>query len=215
MIAGFIITGILILVLLLIAGCYLLISRHAATFIYDDTATIPFRGTALVLGTAKLTRGGNMNGYFRYRIEAAEKLFREKKCDMLIVSGADKGHHRFREADEMKNALIEKGIPAGAIMTDHAGYRTWDSLWRCQGSFGAHSITVVSQRFHIERAIYAGHKQGLNVIGYPAQSITGSTAARMFIRECLARVKCMLDCYILHPKPVYMRNMRSHHRPQK
>jgi SanA protein len=115
----------------------------------------------------------------------------------------------------MKNALVGRGIPADAVIKDHAGYRTWDSLWRCRGSFGSHTITVVSQRFHIERAIFIGHKQSLNIIGLTAQDPDGRLAARMFVRECLARVKCILDCYLFHPRPVYMRRIYNRNKSGK
>lgn len=215
MITVFIVVGIIIVAgLVAIAVCYLWVRYHARPYIYEDGQTIPYRKTALLLGTAKLTSHGSSNRYFRYRIEAAEHLFNAKKCDTIIASGAGRhaGHH---EADDMKAALVEAGIPATVIIADRAGYRTWDSLWRCRGSFGAHSFTVISQRFHIERAIFAGHKLGLNIIGLPAKDVHGKIAVRMFVRECLARVKCILDCYILHPKPVYMRRMRLRSRRRR
>lgn len=201
-----------ILLLLIIAGCYLGITRYASPYIYAGSREIPFRKTALVLGTAKFSRGGDVNRYFQYRIEAAIQLFKEKKCQTLIVSGSRKSKESPAEATEMKRALVAHSIPADAILTDHAGYRTWDSLWRCKGSFGIRTIIVVSQRYHLERAIFTGHRQGLNVIGFAAKDVRGRLAARMFARECLARVKCVLDCYLLHPRPVYMRKMHRRFR---
>lgn len=216
MVTGLIVVGILILFLLiLITACYLWVSLDAASLIYYEAETIPFRKTALVLGTARFTSPGKTNRYFQYRMDAAAQLFIQKKSEVFIASGAEKFYEDIPEADEMKSALINLGIPAESIITDHAGYRTWDSLWRCRGSFGCHTITVVSQKFHVERAIFAGHKQGLNIIGLAAKRVGGRLATRMFIRECLARVKCVMDCYLLRPKPVYMRKMRRKRKPRK
>lgn len=199
------------LLLISIAVCYLWISRQAARFIFSEAGVIPFRESALVLGTAKLTSRGGLNLYFQYRMDAAASLFNENKCTLFIVSGAGKGRVHIPEADEMKKDLTERGIPSDVVIVDHAGFRTWDSLWRCRGSFGWNSFTVVSQKFHVQRAVFTGHRLGLDVIGFCAEGVRGKTQIRMFIRECLARVKCILDCYALHPKPVYMRKMRRSH----
>lgn len=203
--------GIIFFLLVLIMTCYLWISRYAARYIFSDPDVLPFRETALVLGTAKLTPGGKANYYFNFRMDAAALLFHEKKCNLFIVSGADKLQDGTSEADEMKEDLMARGLPPEIIIVDRAGFRTWDSLWRCRGSFGRHTLTVVSQKFHIERAIFIGHRQGLHIIGFRAEAVKGKTRIRMFIRECLARVKCIMDCYFIHPKPVYMKRIRRRH----
>jgi SanA protein len=201
-----IIPGILVLLLLVVIfGCYFGIKWYAAPFLHEGADTLPYHETALVLGTAKLTHQGGINLYFRYRMEAAELLYKQHKISGFIVSGASRHPVSLNEGEEMKITLMAAGVPPDAVTADNYGYRTWDSLWRCRGVFGCRKVVVISQRFHTERAVFIGRKQGMEITGFNAEDVKGPVAFRMFIRECLARVKCILDLYVLHPKPVYLR----------
>jgi SanA protein len=206
--AATITAGAVILSACAILACYFYIKWRASPYLFDDPARIPFRETALVLGTAKFTSRGGVNLFFSYRVEAAGRLFAAGKASTFIMSGADKDGRRPAQADEMKMAMTAMGAAASRIISDDKSYRTWDSLWRCRYTYHRRVITVVSQRFHTERAVFIARRMGMDATGFNARQVKGKTALRMFIRECAARVKCILDCYILRPVPVYLKRRR-------
>lgn len=200
-----IIICIILLTLLGIAACYCIIKWAAVSCLYHDIDKLPFEETALILGTAKFTQKGGINHFFKYRMDAAQLIFEKNKAHHFIVSGAGKRHVSTSEAEDMKVSMTMRGLPEEIIIADEAGYRTWDSLWRCLHTFNCNEITVISQRFHVERAIFIGKKQGMHITGFCAKDVKGKIAYKMFFRECFARVKCILDCYLLNPEPVFMK----------
>jgi len=193
------------LIVLVSAGCYLWVRWGAAARVFRDPELLPARDTALVLGTARLTTGGGENRYFTGRIDAAQVLFLHGKAARLILSGADRQPVRQTESEAMERACMQRGIPRERLLQDPLGYRTWDSMWVCVRKLGCQDPIVVSQRFHVERAVFIGRHMGMDPLGFAAPGIGGWVGFRMFARECLARVKCVLDCFILHPGPVYTR----------
>ena len=92
-----------------------------------------------------------------------------------------------------KKDLIKAGIPSEKIFLDYAGFRTLDSMVRAKEVFGLERVTVISQKFHNERAIYLAHHKGLNAIGYNAKDVQIKFGLKVQIREYLARVKVFLD----------------------
>lgn len=193
------------LLVLVILGCYLWIRWRAAPRVFTDPGAVRARRTALVLGTARVTSRGGENLYFTGRINAAAALFSHGKARRLILSGADKVPARQTEAESMQAACLDRGIPPENLLEDPRGYRTWDSMWICLHEFGCPDPIVVSQRFHVERAIFIGLHMGMDPTGFTAEKVRGWVGFRMFVRECLARVKCVMDCFLLRPAPVYQR----------
>ncbi|MDZ3928402.1 ElyC/SanA/YdcF family protein [Parabacteroides goldsteinii] len=158
---------------------------------------IPHRKVGLLLGTAPVTPWGTKNLYFTYRIDAAVKLFHAKKVDYFIVSG-DNHSTDYDEPTCMRDSLVACGVPDERIISDYVGFRTLDLEVRCKAIFGQDSVTVISQSFHNERAIYlAGHNQ-IDAIAFNAQDVTSvwTTWLRGHSRELLARVKIFIDLII-------------------
>lgn len=187
------------------ATCYYIIRWTTSAALYYSIDKLPYTETALVLGTAKFTQKGGINHYFKYRMEAAELIFTHHKASHFIVSGAGKHPATLNEAEDMKASLMARGLPAMMIITDEEGYRTWDSLWRCLHHFNCKEVTVISQRFHVERAVFIGRRQGMHIIGFVSKNVQGKMVIKMFLRECLARVKCMMDCYLVYPEPLFIK----------
>lgn len=200
------ILSILLLLLFCIIGCYFWIKWDSAPYVFDQIKDVPDYQTALVLGTARFTSKGGTNLFYHYRIEAARIVFLNHKAGRFIVSGAAKKHEAAEEAGEMKASLIASNFPENSITTDHEGYRTWDSLWRCLHTYKISSVLIISQRFHNERAVFIGRRFGMKLSGFNAFDVGGRMGSRMLVRESLARVKCILDCYLLKPKPRYLRH---------
>ena len=104
----------------------------------------------------------------------------------------------------MRKELIRRGIPAEAIVNDHAGFRTLDSVLRADLVFDQKEIIIVSQRFHIQRAIFIANAHGIKATGFVAKDPAHRSAfQRVMFREYFARCKAWLDCYILGTDPKF------------
>ncbi|WP_299217717.1 ElyC/SanA/YdcF family protein [uncultured Dokdonia sp.] len=159
---------------------------------YDKVSTIEKNKVGLVLGTSKMLQNGRINLYFKYRIEATVALYKAGKIDFVLVSG-DNSTSSYDEPTDFKNELIEKGIPEHKIFLDYAGFRTLDSVIRAKEIFGQEKITIISQEFHNERAIYLAGKNGIEAIGFNATDVSGRYGIKVQLREYLARTKVFLD----------------------
>lgn len=191
------------LVLSVIAWSNKHIEKTAAQNMYAELDSIPANNVGLVLGTSRYVKSGGENLYFKYRIAAAVALFKAGKVKHLLVSG-DNHIKEYDEPQDMREALIEQGVPDSCITLDYAGFRTLDSIIRCWKVFGQTRFIVISQPFHNERAIFIGRHYGLDVTAYNAQKVGKSYGLRTNIREYLARVKAVLDIYVLGKDPKFL-----------
>lgn len=171
------------------------VNNFTKAYLYDDVNKIPRKNVAMVLGTSKILKNGQKNLFFEYRIQATVKLYAAGRINQIIVSG-DNSTVNYDEPTMMKDELVKRGIPACKITCDFAGFRTFDSVIRMWKVFGQKSFTVISQKFHNQRAVFIGRKYGLDVIGYNAKDFLGSGGIKTHIREYFARVKAVIDLYI-------------------
>ncbi|MEJ2163312.1 MAG: ElyC/SanA/YdcF family protein [Robiginitalea sp.] len=184
--------AVLILSFLIFTGCYFIIEFSTADRIYKEVENIPQNKVGLVLGTARHQIGGGINPYYQSRIDATIELFRAGKISYVLVSG-DNGSVYYNEPNTIKKDLMERGIPEKRIFLDYAGFRTLDSMVRAKIIFGLDSVTVISQEFHNERALFIASRKDLHAIGYNARDISGSQGFKVQVREYFARVKVFLD----------------------
>jgi SanA protein len=167
---------------------------------FSTLSEIPKNKVGLVLGTSKYLRDGRVNLYFTYRINATVQLFKSGKIDFVLISG-DNGSVNYDEPNDFKNELLKKGIPEDKIFLDYAGFRTLDSVVRAKEIFGQNSVTIISQEFHNERAIYLASKHALSAVGYNAKDVSLNYGFKTQLREYLARTKAFLDIVIgIEPK---------------
>ena len=152
---------------------------------------------------AKKTSRGTNNLYFTYRIQAAFELFKAKKVQYLLLSG-DNHVKGYDEPSDMKEALIALGVPDSCIVLDYAGFRTLDSVLRSNEVFGEDSITIISQEFHNQRALFIANKNNINAIGFNSKEVNKNYSFKTRFREYFARVKCVLDIYILYTSPKFL-----------
>jgi SanA protein len=172
--------------------CNKIITDYAEGKLYTDAKTIPYNRVGLLLGTNKYISRGHYNPYYYYRIIAATELIHEQKIKYIIVSG-DNGETDYNEPWSMRKDLIKAGVDSSIIYMDFAGFRTFDSMVRLKDIFGQDSVTVISQSFHNERAIYIAYREGIHAIGYNAADVGGGEGFRTQLREKFARVKVFLD----------------------
>ena len=184
----------------------LLINYHVGSSVdalsYANTDDIPANKVGLLLGTSKLLRSGTENRYYSYRIDAAVRLYKAGKIAHILISG-DNSREEYNEPEDMKQDLIDRGIPEDKIHLDYAGFRTLDSVVRAKEIFGQTAMTVISQPFHTKRAIYIARYYKIDAIGFEAKKVRRSYGFRVQVRELFARCKMMLDLYLLGTEPKF------------
>lgn len=190
------------LALLLIANTLVASGSKDKTF--DNSEALKKNKVGLVLGTSKYMKDGRINLYFEYRITAAVELYKKGKVEYLLISG-DNSRSSYDEPTDFKEELIKRGVPENRIYLDYAGLRTLDSVVRAKEIFGQTSITVISQRFHNERAIYLAHHFGIKAIGFNAKNVEGKNRIKTELREYLARTKALLDV-VFNTSPKFLGN---------
>ena len=185
-------------------GAYMAEKVNARHKNFVSTANVPYNKVGLVLGTSPKMPSGKPNFFFTSRIDAAARLYKSGKVSYLLVSG-DNGSKQYDEPTAMRDALVAAGVPAKAIYLDYAGFRTLDSVVRADEIFGQSSITIVSHRFHNERAIYIAEHHGMKAVGFCAKDarLTKRSLMTTLVRESASRVKMFLD-FITGRKPKYL-----------
>ncbi len=181
-----------ILLFLTIFYCDITINRAAAGKLFTNAASIPYQKTGLLLGTAKYLANKRLNPYYNNRIVATTELFRGGKIKYVIISG-DNSRKEYNEPEDMRGDLIKEGVDSTSIYLDYAGFRTFDSVVRLKEIFGQDSVTIISQPFHNERAIYLAGKENIFAIGYNAKDVSKKAGTWVQLREKLARVKVFVD----------------------
>jgi SanA protein len=155
----------------------------------------------IVLG-AYVRPNGSLSPALRERLETGLDLYQRGGAPKIVVTG-DHGTKNYNEVQAMKDYLLDKSVPEQDIFMDHAGFDTYDSLYRARDVFGIKRALVVSQDFHVPRAVYIGRALGLEVYGVNSP---GSYPwwFKMVMREWLARAKATFDVELRHPKPKFL-----------
>lgn len=159
---------------------------------FQDVEKVQKHKVGLLLGTSKYLSNGNRNLYYKYRIDAAIKLYRAGKVEYILISG-DNGTKAYNEPRNMKNDLMAAGIPAERIYLDYAGFRTLDSVVRAKAVFGQKRLVVISQQFHNERALFLARAHDIEAVGFNARDVDVNYGFKTQVREKLARSKMLLD----------------------
>jgi SanA protein len=170
----------------------MIVSFFADGKIYRDIESLPAREYGLLLGTTPGS-SGQTNLFFSTRIEATKELYEKKKIQHILVSG-DNSRASYNEPEYMRQALMKAWVPESAITLDYAGYRTLDSIIRAREIFSlSGGFTVISQPFHIERAIFLARANDIDAIGYGAANISLRYGLYTYIREIGARWIAVYD----------------------
>jgi SanA protein len=170
--------------------------------IYRDADTVPARPVALVLGTSPRVNG-RPNLFFERRMAAAAQLYQSGKVRKLLLSG-DNGSRRYNEPTYMREALAKRGVPEEDVVLDYAGFRTLDSVVRAKEVFGVGRCTIVTDDFHLPRALYIAKVKGLDAIGFETVPLPRSAAPRTYWREVGARALVWLDLHVLNRQPKFL-----------
>jgi SanA protein len=173
--------------------CDELVVRAAAGRCHARAEDVPYNKVGLVLGCSRTAPSGQPNRLYRNRIAAAAALFHAGRVSYLIASG-DNGRADYDEPTAMKEDLVAAGVPAERIYRDCAGFRTLDSIARAKMIFGLEDLTIVSQRFHNERALYLARAHGIDAVALDADAIDNAAVMQKNLaRERIARGAAVLD----------------------
>jgi SanA protein len=177
--------GVSMFLLALIINLYF--QRVAKNYIYSDINKIPFAYTALIPGS--LVYGdSSLSLIVRDRVDKAIELYKAGKIKRFLVSG-DHGTKKYDEVNCMKRYLKEQGIPEEDIFLDHAGFDTYSSIVRAEKVFDVKDMIIVSQDYHLDRALYIANKKGLTAYGFVADKRKYPGMRIFQLREYLANVK--------------------------
>lgn len=184
-------------------GAQLYVDRKSKDLVFHEPGQVPHTRAGLVLGCSQYLSDGRRNLFFQHRINAAADLYHAGRVDLLLVSGS----HPVKDYDEptdMMNALIDRGVPRDKIHRDFAGFRTLDSIVRARRVFGLEEVTIISQEFHVRRALCIARKEGMDGVGFAARDVAFPHGTKTLIREKLARVKLVMDLYLLRKQPKFL-----------
>lgn len=180
------------------------IVRSTRSAVFTELSVVPPNDVALVLGTGKLLRGsGRVNPHFRKRTEAAAALYHAGKVKHLLLSG-DNHIASYDEPTDMAEALMALNVPPAAMTLDYAGFRTLDSVVRARKVFGQSQVTIVTDDFHTARAVFLARHAGLDAVAFSSAKVSTRFSARTRVREVGARVKAVLDVYVLQTSPRFL-----------
>lgn len=158
---------------------------------------------AVVFGTSYGLSGGGENPWYRGRLERAEALWKGGLVDHLLLSG-DNHSRYYNEPIHMWRDLRRMQIPDSAMTRDYAGFSTFDTLVRARDVFGLDQATLVSQRWHLPRALYIARSLGIEAHGCATPSRSFWRDRRMWLRETVARVAMLADLYLLDRRPRFL-----------
>ncbi|MFA6018458.1 MAG: ElyC/SanA/YdcF family protein [Patescibacteria group bacterium] len=174
--------------------------RNAARFIVseDEVAHAPI---AIVLG-AGVKESGDPSDMLRDRLLTAVDLYHRGVVDKLLLSG-DNGQIEYDEVNAMRIFVLAQNVPAEDIFLDHAGFDTYDSMVRAREVFGISSAIIVTQKYHLARALFLGRTEGIDAYGVIADRQRYLGAIRYQFREIFADVKAVLSV-VFNVSPTYL-----------
>ncbi len=189
------------IIAILIANLH--INIFSEKYLFDSPLFLPVNKAGIILGTSKYFKKGEYNSFYSNRLQAAVKLYKSGKIKYIIASG-DNSDKNYNEPKIMKIDLINSGIPSDSIYLDFAGFRTLDSIIRANKVFGMTSFTIISQKFHNQRAVFIARKFGIHAVGFNANDVDIVEGIKTILREYLAKTKAIIDVYIIKKQPKYL-----------
>ncbi len=200
-------SGMALLVLLVLAGLVLYIDRRVEKSGRNHLTTLDQLASSsdfdcIIVPGALVYEDGRPSAMLKDRLDMAIKIYERGSAKRIIVSG-DHGQADYDEVNSMRQYLLDAGIAAEAIFMDHAGFDTYDTLYRAQAVFGVDRAIITTQDFHLYRALYIGEQLGLDIQGVACIYPDWYQSPGYRFREYFARFKAFLDCEVLHASPTY------------
>src|SRR3989344_291615 len=174
---------------------------HFSSFshIHKDTEAVEEKETALVLGAAVYS-SGDLSPVYKKRADKALELYKAGKVSKILASG-DNSTVEYNEVNPVRNYLLARGVPNEDIFLDHAGFDTYSTMYRARDIFEVSSVIIVTQSFHLPRAVFIARALGIDAYGVPADD--GNFKVSNYVREVLANEKALINV-VFHRQPKYL-----------
>lgn len=176
-----------------LAGVNVWVLLSAERDIRTDPDAVPRSDAAIIFGSSVYADGA-LSPVTYDRVQTGVDLYRAGLVAKLLISG-DSGRGAYDEVHPMRASALAAGVPAADIFIDPAGYSTYDTVRRAHDVFRVATAVLVTQRFHLPRALMIARMNGLEAVGFPADRRRYQGAARYRLREALARPKDLLKCF--------------------
>lgn len=185
-----------------VVGSAIWVDRSSRAHVFD-LAGVPAAPVVLVLG-AQVAADGTPAPFLAARLQLAKELYDAGKARVVLVSG-DHRRYEYDEPGAMRRWLVDRGVPASRVVQDHAGFDTYDSCLRASRVFGVRQVIVVTQGFHVERAVAVCRQVGLDAVGVGDDSVSRFGRAWRWgsFRERFAAVKAVYDV-VSRRDPVFL-----------
>ena len=170
----------------------LIIQVFTSYYIYNYQGNIPSNYRVAVVFGAKVQANGQPTRFLKDRLDAAIRLYKEDQVDVILLSG-EKLHENFNEIDVMEKYLLDRGVKIEDTYLDGAGLDTYSTIYRTKNIYQFDKVILISQSYHLKRALFLGKVFGLDCIGYNADSGPYKTEGKQSFREILANIKALLD----------------------
>lgn len=190
----------IILIIILIINLYVRISTNKKIIKENEYSKLSDVDCIIILGAG--IWGDKPSPMLEDRLQEGIKLYQNNVSDKIIMSG-DHGREEYDEVNIMKKYAIENGVPSENIFMDHAGFSTYESIYRAKDIFKAKKVVIVTQKYHLYRALYIANQLGLEAYGVGADPRQYVGATYRELREIIARNKDFIKC-ILKPEPTYL-----------
>ena len=200
-------------VLAVIVVTNLVVTRGVDGLAYDDAASVPVMPVAIVFGAGVVD--GKPTPALADRVHGSVELFKQGKVAHLLMTG-DNSNRSYDEVTAMRQQAIDEGVPAEAITRDYAGFSTYDSCYRARDVFGVRSAVLVTQDYHLSRALYTCRGLGIDSVGlripdwqHLSERITwgeypSDLSVQYMGREWLSRTKAVIAAEVTHPTPTLL-----------
>lgn len=181
---------------------YKAIASAAETGVYSNVKEAPKMTAAIVLG-ARVYSDGSVSPVLADRLTTGAELYKAGKVDKILLTG-DHGQKDYDEVNAMRKFILDMGVPEEDVFMDHAGFSTYDSMYRAKNIFKVEDALIVTQQFHLARALYIARELGIEAGGIEADKRQYVGAEYLEFREVLARIKALLQIHILKSEPKYL-----------
>lgn len=172
---------------------------------FNNVEQVPSKPVAIVFG-AGIRPDGTPSPMLADRVEAAIKLYKQGHVSKLLMTG-DNSREDYNEVGVMQQYAVERGVPIEDITLDHAGFSTYESCYRAKEIFGVKQAVLVTQNFHLPRAVYTCDRLGIDSVGFGTrdwENYSSSTVSKYTMREKLSMVKAVWEIHVTRPQPTFL-----------
>jgi vancomycin permeability regulator SanA len=181
------------------------VALATSSYRYDDPTAVPDEPVAIVFG-AGVRPDGRPTRILADRVQAGVDLYHAGRVGKLLMTG-DNSHITYDEVGAMRDYAVERGVDPADVVLDHAGFSTYESCYRAEAIFGVRSAVLVTQRYHLPRAVYTCRMLGIDAIGFgtPDWGRFSSLVMRRYTtREALATINAIWQVHVTRPEPTFL-----------